>query len=288
MYRPFAVQVGALTALSPHFIRVTLTSEDLAGIGRGGPDQRIKVVFPSRSGRLDEFPTGEDWYQQWRSQPDDARNPIRTYTIRHADRHARELVVDFVAHGETGPASRWVSRASVGDPLLVLAPTHGTEVTGGYEFRPGAARTLLLAGDETATPAIAAILESLPGDASGAVFLEVPSTADALPLHVPPGVTVSWLPRDEAEHGARLDEAVRSWAAAWVTAHGGAGSPTPVDDPEDLWDVPAAPTDPGLYAWLAGESGIITRLRRHLVGELGIDRSRVAFMGYWRFGRAEN
>ena len=30
----------------------------------------------------------------------------------------------------------------------------------------------------------------------------------------------------------------------------------------------------------------MTGLRRHLVNELGFDRSRVAFMGYWRRGVA--
>lgn len=72
-------------------------------------------------------------------------------------------------------------------------------------------------------------------------------------------------------------------------------------DPEevdpDLWETPAysssgedvagPPTAaPGaladLYAWIAGESGVVTALRRHLVQEIGIDRHRVAFMGYWR------
>ncbi|WP_348533938.1 SIP domain-containing protein [Homoserinibacter gongjuensis] len=32
----------------------------------------------------------------------------------------------------------------------------------------------------------------------------------------------------------------------------------------------------------------MTRIRRHLVKELGVDRRAVAFMGYWRHGRAEN
>jgi NADPH-dependent ferric siderophore reductase len=41
------------------------------------------------------------------------------------------------------------------------------------------------------------------------------------------------------------------------------------------------------YAWLAGEASTITALRRHLVRDLGIDRRSIAFMGYWRRGRAE-
>ena len=43
-----------------------------------------------------------------------------------------------------------------------------------------------------------------------------------------------------------------------------------------------------LYAWLAGEAGAIKTLRRHLVTDRGVDRRAVAFMGYWRQGRAEN
>lgn len=287
MYRSFAVQVDQIEHLSPHFVRVTLASPELADLGRPGPDQRIKLVFPLPDTGLSTFPQGDDWYGVWRSLPDERRNPIRTYTIRDADRAARRLVVDFVAHGETGPASRWVTHARPGDELLVVGPDASSDGdTGGYEWRPGAARTLLLAGDETATPAISAILESLPDDASGAAFLEVPTVDDALPLKAPGGMEVTWLARDGAGYGQRLEQAVRPWAAAWAT---GAAAPQIGWDEESdiLWDVPTGPDD-GLYAWLAGESGAITRLRRHLVGELGIDRSRVAFMGYWRLGRAEN
>ncbi|NTW42518.1 MAG: siderophore-interacting protein, partial [Cellulomonadaceae bacterium] len=43
-----------------------------------------------------------------------------------------------------------------------------------------------------------------------------------------------------------------------------------------------------LYAWLAGEAGVIKTLRRHLVTGCGVDRKSVAFMGYWRAGRPES
>ncbi|UWF78561.1 SIP domain-containing protein [Microbacterium sp. EF45047] len=49
-----------------------------------------------------------------------------------------------------------------------------------------------------------------------------------------------------------------------------------------------SPTKPTTHAWLAGEAGTITALRRHLVRDLGVDRRSVAFMGYWRAGRAES
>jgi NADPH-dependent ferric siderophore reductase len=58
----------------------------------------------------------------------------------------------------------------------------------------------------------------------------------------------------------------------------------PAGDEDDLWDVPDVAAG-RFYAWLAGEAGVVVALRRHLVGERGIDRRAVAFMGYWRRGR---
>ena len=50
-----------------------------------------------------------------------------------------------------------------------------------------------------------------------------------------------------------------------------------------LWEVPLEDTLPrrssGVYAWLAGEAGVMKGLRRHLVQERGVDRRSVASMG---------
>ncbi|WP_323794487.1 siderophore-interacting protein [Nocardioides sp.] len=293
-YRPYSVRVAALEQVSPSFTRVRFTSDDLADVTRHGPDQRVKVVLPLPGTGLSSFPAGDDWYARWRRQGDRERNPIRTYTLRHCDPAARELVVDFVAHGDTGPATRWVSRAAVGDEVLVLAPdATSTDAAGGYAWQPGRASTLLVAGDETAVPAIVSILESLPDDASGVAFLEVPSTLDVQPVVAPAGVAVRWLPREgeeTASHGVALDREVRRWAArhlgcSRVAVGAAAGSDA---DPEVLWEVPDAEVRDGLYAWIAGEAGAVTGLRRHLVRDLGVEASRVAFMGYWKAGRAEN
>jgi len=69
----------------------------------------------------------------------------------------------------------------------------------------------------------------------------------------------------------------------------------------DLWETPAYSSSgeevdlpvatvghdlDGLCAWIAGESKVVTGLRRLLVNELGMDRRQVAFMGYWRRGVA--
>lgn len=287
--RVYRVETKTIDRLSPHFLRVTFRAPELSRMRTGGPDQRIKLIFPHPQRGLEGFPSGEDWYEKWRLLPNDQRHPMRTYTVRALDEAAGELVVDFVAHGDEGPASRWVQAAAGGDEVLVIGPD-GPPV-GGWEWHPGAATTLLIAGDETAMPAIAGILESLPAGAQGVAFIEVSTAADVVELTVPAGVAVTWLPRADREYGHVLGDAVRGWTGAWVADHGGAhaGEEAMLNPgSEVLWEVPAGPDAPGLYAWLAGEAGAITGLRRHMVRDLGIDRSRIAFMGYWKKGRPEN
>jgi NADPH-dependent ferric siderophore reductase len=298
------VDVVAVERLSPTFVRVELGSPALADFGVDGPllDQRIKLVFPGASGRLPSF-MGADasWFDTWLDLPADERGHMRTYTIRDVRGSGVDtlLVVDLVLHleeGATGPGSRWAAAAEPGDRLVVLAPRRG-QPYGGIEFHPGDARRLLLVGDETAVPAVCAIRRDLPADAVGAAFLEVPVGADVQDVPAPSGLTVTWLPRDGAPLGERLTAA--------VVAHlGSRAQPAPVADEEvdpDLWETPTFSSsgeavadteetgDSGLddlYAWIAGESGVVTALRRHLVRDLGMHRRRVAFMGYWRRGVA--
>nr|WP_184946113.1 siderophore-interacting protein [Planomonospora venezuelensis] len=290
-YRLFDLRVLRTSRLSPNFTRITFTGDDLAFFADKGFDQRIKVLFPLPDGTLTPLADGADWYMRWRALPEELRNPIRTYTVRAVRQEPRELDVDFVLHGDTSPASRWATHAAPGDPVLVVGPNAACQgPTGGQEWAPpaGAAR-LLLAGDETAVPAISAIAESLSGDVRARVLLEVPEAADALPLAVPPGVEVTWLPREGARHGDLLVPAVREALAGLRVSGGAAGPLEDVDvDADILWEVPEeASGGDGFYAWLAGEAGVVKTLRRHLVQEAGVDRSSVAFMGYWRMGRSE-
>ncbi|QHC68425.1 SIP domain-containing protein [Rathayibacter sp. VKM Ac-2759] len=301
-YRPFLATVARATRIAPHFIRVTLTGDELGAVGCTGPDQRIKLVVPTATSSAEDFmgsvadeggPDGlaPDWYGRWRGLPDEQRNPLRTYTIRATRPEMAEVDVDFVAHGDTGPASAWVESAAPGARVVIIAPDSRSEVPGGgVEWHPGAATTLLLAGDETAVPAISAILESLADDATGAAFLEVPSAEDRLALRHPAGVSVTWIDRSAgAAPGAALGTSVRAWATRFLTAHHRGVEVSDVDvDSQMLWEVPEESTDPGLYAWIAGEAGAIKLIRRCLVTELGLDRKRVAFMGYWRTGRSES
>lgn len=295
-YRFFRAQVTAITDVTPSFRRFTFGGDDLAEYGDPGFDQRIKIVFPTATAALDAMPTDEDWYAKWRELPEAQRPPFRTYTTRYVRNDVREVDVDMVSHDVLGPASDWIARAQVGDEVLIFAPTisYG-EVSFGIDFVPPArVDSILLAGDETAAPAIAAILEQLPSDARGVVALEVPHEDDAryLPRH--PGFEYRVGARGHGERHAQLVASVTD--AARILAPEGRGADVEeIDiDTDILWEVPrtakggAALKSARLYAWLAGEAGAIKALRRHLVSERGVDRRAVAFMGYWRLGRAEN
>jgi NADPH-dependent ferric siderophore reductase len=106
----------------------------------------------------------------------------------------------------------------------------------------------------------------------------VPSRDDCLPIGGP--ATITWLVRSAGE---RLEPVLR----AHLDAVAPVAEPTAVEPADDdIWDVPEHPAG-SFYAWLAGESGTVVALRRHLVAERGMDRASVAFMGYWKRGRAQ-
>jgi NADPH-dependent ferric siderophore reductase len=288
-WRLFGVTVRAVRRLGPSFVRVTFTGPDLDRFADNGFDQRVKLAFPLPGADDVDLPgDGPDWYRQWRARPAERRNPIRTYTVRAVRPQLSEVDIDLVLHGDGGPASRWARRATPGDRIAIVGPDAGfTGDHGGVEFHPPHSGPLLLAGDETAAPAICAILAGLPADAHGRAFVEVPHEDDALPVAAPERMAVTWLTRGNGPRGSLLIPAVQ--AAVPRMAGGRQAEIEDVDvDRDILWEVPdAAPTGAELYAWLAGEAGVIRRLRRYLVNERGLDRSAVAFMGYWRLGRTE-
>lgn len=290
------VAVSRVQRLSPSFVRLWLASCDLADFGVDGKvyDLRIKVIVPGEAGCLpDVDPAGPDWYRSWLAIPEAQRGYMRTYSVRDivgsgAD---TELVLDIVVHGtpgdsgHAGPGSEWAANARPGDEALVVGPRRGAPY-GGIEFNPPEATSVLLAGDETAVPAISRILADLDPSARGRAYLEVPLSEDILPIQTPEQVRITWLPRDGAELGQRLSQTVTDYLGVAATAS------SPAAEEIDVWETPTYSASgeplrdtsgiPDLYAWIAGECSIVTSLRRHLVKNLAVNRKQVAFMGYWR------
>ena len=174
--------------------------------------------------------------------------PIRTFTPRYFDAATDTLTIDVVAH-ESGVASDWSSLASAGDEVAVSGPGRGYEIdvlAAGY----------LLAGDESAMPAISQLLEQLPEDISVQVLIEIATPDARLDLPAHPSSQVRWLEAaDGAEPGASM--------VAAITA---------------LDEVPAV-------VWVAGEAAAVQKIRRHLFDDRGLSRSAATVRGYWKHGR---
>lgn len=300
---PFVIaraSVHRTARLSPAFVRISLRGAEVDCLGTPGSifDQRIKVIIPGTSGRLPDLHGKEDWYAEWLSLPEELRGSMRTYTLRDVQVQGTSttVVLDFVIHEDasgSGPGSSWARRARPGDEVLLIGPRRHCDA-GGIEFRAGEESRLLLAGDETAAPAIARILEDVPRTSLGHAFIEVPSAADVLSIDAPAGVRITWLPRAGSAHGHRLSAAVLDHlqlsVSSPVHAHTEVGQVQ-----ELLWDTPQYSNTDGsdcaatfrspesdTYFWIAGESSMVTMIRRYIVSEIGVEKHRVAFMGYWK------
>lgn len=261
----FTLRVLRTTRPTPSFVRVTFGGDDVPSLASAGRDQRVKLFLPGPGQDAPVLPGPDDghWWDAWRALDPDVRGAMRTYTVRELRREPQELDVDFAVHelqpgAAEGPATRWALQAAPGDRAGILAPIH--EENDGYDFRPPQdTGWILLTGDESALPAVAGILESLPPGTPARVWLALHHAADRCELPTKADARVTWLVRDES--APATDDAIRA--------------------ADDLPD--GTP-----YAWIAGESATVKAVRRHLVGERGFDRRAVKFTGYWRRGTSED
>jgi NADPH-dependent ferric siderophore reductase len=210
--------------------------------------RRIRLTGPGL-GKLDYLP-GQDMSIAFTS-PESG--PVRRrYTIRAFDPLAGTVDVDFVIHGD-GPAARWAAAAETGYLLEVTAPR------GKITIAPDATSHLFL-GDDSAIPVTAAMIESLPPGSAARALLEVQGPQDEIAIAPPAGVELSltWLHRGEAQPG-------ESDALAAAVAAGGLGAGVG-------------------HAYIAGEFGIVTRLRG-MLHDRGLAREQVSPKPYWRRGR---
>lgn len=290
-YRVFNAAMARSQDLAPHLRRITFSGPEVVDMASWAPDQRIKIFFPTED-RVPNMPDAEDWYSTYKSIPVADRVPMRTYTIRQLRAEQGEVDVDFVLHGENGPASRWATRARSGDRVQICAPNRHAAGNGrGFEWQPPAHPDhILLMADETALPALSGILEELskkPEPPLTDVYAEVPSRLDCIALPRWEGLTLHWLIRDEKgdpRPGTLLVDAVAEARLPLGSGKQGAVLEDINIDVTVPWES-AKPIDGKFYAWIAGESEAVMSIRRILIKERGIDRSLLNLMGYWRYGK---
>ncbi|MEV6239107.1 siderophore-interacting protein [Lentzea sp. NPDC051838] len=241
VFEQFVLTVTAVTDLSEHMRRITFHAPELASFSVTGPDEYFGLLMAT--GRELVMPADDriNVRTSLRAMPEDVRPDLRWYTIRAHRPSVAEIDVDFVVHGDAGPGTRWARRAIAGDQAGFRA--------GGSAYRPPSEGPVLLVADETALPALAAILEVETRPAQ--VFAEVPDESYRVDLDV------EWVYRFSGKPGSAVLKVLRDKALSTVE-----------------------------YGWACGESGLATGVRRHLVKERGVDRKAVMFSGYWKAGSA--
>lgn len=338
-YAALALKVVQVENPLPGYARIWLSGPQLHLVDDGGlgglRDTHIKLIVGAASddaglalGQLDG-----GWYHQWLDLPVNQRGYMRTYTVA-CQRHdqagkltqiAIDILIGGVEPGVTGmpaehegPGVSWARQAKAGASCVMLAPWRGYDASGkrlpstlgqrgsGLEYRPGAAKQVVLLGDGTALPAINACLHyeaQQKTDRHFTVVLSGPPTwSDYLKQA---GVGPDHLQVTAVNQGW-VEQAARAAAQVWqdwlgeVAALGGVGRqdlPKLDVDADILWETTTETQadlgqDQSLtqapYFWVAGERSQVAAIRRALVRQWGVDRRQVSFMGYWRAGQAES
>ncbi|MEV0080763.1 siderophore-interacting protein [Nocardia neocaledoniensis] len=255
------MRVRRVVRLTPRMVRVTFDCADSAALADTGPDQYTKVFFPLPGQARPVVPPPIEveggvmsWYQRYLAMPDEVRPPMRTYTVRAQRPELGELDIDFALHPDhAGPASDWASSAAPGDEIGLLCPPHALYCP------PPDPDWQLLVGDETAIPAIGAIVERLATGAVLRAYIEVAGPDDEQRFETGGDVRIDWVHRGARPHGAAVVDAVCA----------------------------ATLPDGAPYAWISGEANLVKLVRRELVRERGVDKRAITFTGYWRQGRTE-
>lgn len=228
---PRNLSVMEVIDITPHLRRIRFCGEDLHDFPEDQESSYVKLLL-EHQGEL-------------------VRRP---YTVRKFDFINKILDIDFVLHGDAGPASAWAAAAKVGDCIPVGGP-------GSRKLVDFSADWFLLAGDMTALPAISVNLEKLPPEARGYAAIEVVDAADVQPLSCPAGVEVHWVinPEPRADHFPLLNK-VREFEL-----------------------LPGRP-----FMWVAGEFHTSREIRRYLKFERQVSKQDLYASSYWHIGLSED
>lgn len=237
------LKVISVSDLTPRMRRIRFTGDDLANFA-GLANIHVRLVFAPEGRDIPRPEIGADGLERWPSGPD---QPLfRRYTVRDIDVGAGWLDIDFVLHAEaTGPGSRFAQTVRIGDGIGMIGPGGG-----GLPFDRD---WYLIAGDETALPAIARFMEHLPDTARGHVVIEIANDAERQPLTLPVGMSIEWVDRSDG-----LAEATQRHRP------------------------PADSARP--FVWIGCEDGAFRKLRAHVRTALNLPKGSHNVVSYWRLG----
>lgn len=247
------LEVLATEQVSPHFRRVSVGGRDIDRFVPMGFDQWFRLFLPTGSAdALDRIPPKANemlGYLRFLAMGD--RPLMRNYTARAYRPDGPDgptIDIDFVVHGPTedatASAAAWAMHCAPGDRIAIIDEGIGFNPERGVD-------DVLLVADETALPAVNGILTSLPQQARGIAWCEVPDPEDQIQIDGPAGVELRYLVR--GEHEIPGHALLRTVLGTEATGH----------------------------VFLAGEQGLVSGVRRDLVSR-GVPTDQISFCSYWK------
>ena len=224
------VQVLQIQDVTPSMRRLTLVGDGLRNFATDKAAQWVKVFFPA---------------------PDQRAPASRAYTIRRLNPTDGQVELDLVLHGDSGPASYWVTRAKIGDTLQLSAPRAGAEISQSIQ-------RYILVGDITALPAMSAIAAVLPAHVQAEMFVEVADQGDEQVIDALAQLKIHWLHAGKRTPGTtgQLEQSLKN----------------ALIDTTDC------------QFWIAGESSMVKTAVTHLLHERLVQKSDIQSAGYWKMG----
>ena len=231
------ITVQSVTRVGADFLRVQARSNELDSLGDSSI--HFRLVLPPKGVDKVKWPhVGENGGSVWPTGDAALHRPV--YTIRRIDHGAGLMEFDIFEH-DGGRATEWARTAGKGDLVGLVGPA-GSGVPD--------TREILMFADETAIPAAARILESLPDDTTGHIVMVAQNGKDCgYPLTLPPGVSAEWKSGDFRD--ALADHA--------IAMH---------DEKPDH------------YFWFAGEKAAVQKIRA-AYRDKGGDPARSYIAAYW-------
>lgn len=248
--------IGTVTRkayITPHYIRFHFKADDIQRFENTTIGDNNKIAVPPEGLNEVYMPRFDEAKHEWIHPPKEVAPAIRTYTHRGIDLEKGELIIDFVNHGDNGPASRWALQAETGSRLGIMMRTEAKTL-----YPP--AEWYLLAGDATAIPVLSAILESLPEEVKGICIIEVHGKEDEQLLQTRAAFDFVWLHNPHPENGSGLAAAVKQ-----------------VQAPQS-----------SRFGYVAAEFSSVKDIRTYLRKELGWEQSELYAYSYWKAGVAED
>ncbi|MCA1368617.1 siderophore-interacting protein [Bradyrhizobium sp. BRP14] len=234
--------VDSVTDITPRLRRVSFRVAD-AGLFATSRNMHLRLLF-----NLREIAEQHAWQQGRQGAPrSDTKPTWRAYTIRSVERPSNTIAIDFLMHDAEGPGCCWARGAKRGDVIGAAGPSGGGLVE---------AQWYLLAGDETALPAISRFVESLDETKAATVVIEVATSADVIPFTSPAAIDVKWLYRNASGGDCRGD-LVQAIATA---------------------DIPDASRK--RFAWVACEAKAAKKVRA-ILRDRGLAKDEQSVAAYW-------